>query len=190
MPVGPMAIEDADTIARALGGQRKSDDGWLCRCPVKSHGRKRGDLNPSLKVTDGDARLLVFCHAGCESRDVLDALRLLGLLSQYRSLTAEDRAEPASSSVVERYLRRRGIDIPIPPAIRAGVIERPDNQGSPAMIAAVHALDGTIIAVQRTRLTWKAEKANVRRPRLTFGELGDGAVRLADCVCFGTGSGP
>jgi putative DNA primase/helicase len=191
---------DADTIALALDGRRKPDGGWICRCPVKSHGRQRGDLNPSLSIADGDEKLIVFCHAGCDPLDVLDALKMRGL-SNYRQSSAVDprsrptcdpilgpdpmaiwnSGKPASNSVVERYLLRRGIEILIPAAIRAGTMEDVGDQKSPAMIVAIHALNGTIVAVQQTRLTWGGTKADIPRPRMTFGELGNGAAHLAEC---------
>jgi putative DNA primase/helicase len=193
---------DAGTIALALDGQRKSDGGWLCRCPVKSHGRQRGDVNPSLSMADGDEKLIVFCHAGCDYRDVLDALRIRGLSNHRRSSTVDPRRQPtcdsapspdpmalaiwnsgkpASNSAVERYLLRRGIDILIPPAIRSGTVGGAGDQKAPAMIVAVRALGGAIVAVQRTRLTWDGTRADIPRPRMTFGALGDGAAHLAEC---------
>src|SRR3954447_8157562 len=65
---------DAASIARAHGG-RPTGNGFLCQCPVSTHGRGRGDRNPSLSISKGDdGKLLVHCHAGCAPRDVLSAL--------------------------------------------------------------------------------------------------------------------
>jgi hypothetical protein len=69
----------AANIARVLGG-KANGDGYLCRCPVPSHGKGRGDHSPSLSVRDGNTALLVRCHAGCDSRDVINELRRRGLL--------------------------------------------------------------------------------------------------------------
>jgi len=60
--------------------QRLPDGGYLVPCPVPSHGRGRGDRNPSLRIGDGETRLLVHCFGGCDPRDVLDVLRRRGLL--------------------------------------------------------------------------------------------------------------
>jgi putative DNA primase/helicase len=49
---------DAATIAKILGGKPEGG-GYLCSCPVKGHGKGRGDLRPSLSVSDGN-RALVF----------------------------------------------------------------------------------------------------------------------------------
>jgi putative DNA primase/helicase len=70
-------------IATALGGHRArrlSDGGFLVPCPVRSHGKERGDGSPSLCLRDGVYRLLVHYFAGCDHRDAFDELRHLGLL--------------------------------------------------------------------------------------------------------------
>jgi Toprim domain len=76
-------MNDAAEIAAMLGGkrvQRLAGGGYLIPCPVASHGKRRGDRNPSLSISDGEARLLVHCFAGCAPTDVLDALRQRGLV--------------------------------------------------------------------------------------------------------------
>ena len=51
--------------ARRAGGQ------YLVRCPVHE------DRKPSLAIRElPDGKVLVRCHAGCDSRHVLDALGL------------------------------------------------------------------------------------------------------------------
>jgi hypothetical protein len=74
---------NARDIALALGGgraQRLPDGSYLVPCPVPGHGRGRGDHNPSLRLSDGESRLLVRCFTGCDPRDVLAELRRRGLL--------------------------------------------------------------------------------------------------------------
>jgi putative DNA primase/helicase len=63
---------NAAEIARHLHG-RKSRDSWLASCPAHD------DRNPSLSLRDGDCKLLVHCHAGCEQQAVIAALRARGL---------------------------------------------------------------------------------------------------------------
>jgi hypothetical protein len=79
----------ARDVAFALAGQRAqrlADGSFLVPCPVPSHGKGRGDRNPSLCIGDGERRLLVHCFGGCDPHDVLDALRRRGLLNgQYES---------------------------------------------------------------------------------------------------------
>jgi putative DNA primase/helicase len=129
----------AESIFRAVGGIRHGL-GFVVRCPLQSHGQGRGDRSPSLSIRDGDKGLLVFCHAGCDSRDVFDELRRRGLLisegtprpefagppvSMHRSaaprpnarmcdraLAIWHEAENPRGTIVERYLASRRLDLP------------------------------------------------------------------------------
>jgi hypothetical protein len=190
--------DDGDTnaagVARVLGGVH-AGAGWLCRCPVSGHGQRRGDIHPSLSVRDGETRLVFHCHAGCASLDVLAALRARGLLSGHpapaqavpavEQVQRQDKdalaiwsaGKPAAGTVVETYLRRRGITIPTPTSIRCR-----SNDLKPTMIVAVRGSDGQVIAVQRTFLTRDGHKAPIARPRITTGELFDGAAQLGGPV--------
>lgn len=72
----------AAEIAKALGGH-PTGDGYLCRCPVPTHGKGRGDRNPSLFVKDGyTGKPVVSCFGACSSSDVLAELRRVGLDDQ------------------------------------------------------------------------------------------------------------
>ena len=67
---------NAEMIAKALNGRRAAGSGYLCHCPVASHGRRRGDRNPSLLVRDGDFQLIVVhCFSGCKTTDIFDEFR-------------------------------------------------------------------------------------------------------------------
>jgi phage/plasmid primase-like uncharacterized protein len=87
-------------------------------------------------------------------------------------------AKPAGGTVVETYLKRRGIIVALPPSIRFGIATDLGNR--PAMIAAVQRPDGAVIAIQRTFLTHDGQKANIEPPRRNMGAFHDGAVRLAE----------
>src|SRR3954447_4139897 len=66
-----------DRVLEHLTGVRPSGDGYEASCPNPTHGKRRGDLDPSLDVTTGnDGRVLVYCYAGCSLEDVLDAIGL------------------------------------------------------------------------------------------------------------------
>ena len=81
----------AREIALTLAGgraQRLTDGSFLICCPVPSHGKGRGDQSPSLRIADGQTRLLIHCYAGCDPRDVLDVLRRRGLLETHRATAA------------------------------------------------------------------------------------------------------
>lgn len=61
----------ADFIARHLPSSKAHADGWQARCPAHE------DARPSLAVSSGaDGRILLHCHAGCETSAVLAALGL------------------------------------------------------------------------------------------------------------------
>jgi len=67
-------MSSAREIAITLAGrraQRLADGSYLIPCPVPSHGKGRGDRNPSLRIGDGQTRLLVHCYGGCDRLDVL-----------------------------------------------------------------------------------------------------------------------
>jgi len=61
-------------ILQALGdrGLRRSGDGWAARCPAHE------DKSPSLSITEDatTGKILLKCHAGCEVKAVMEALRL------------------------------------------------------------------------------------------------------------------
>jgi hypothetical protein len=131
--------ESAADIAKALGGKR-SGRGYICRCPCPNHGKGNGDRNPSLSIDDGDERLLVKCFAGCDVRDILDALQQQGLLERgqgsaghqhlLESLKAVAKPDPEAiaiwrsatcidGTIAERYLsERRGLVPPYPPSAK------------------------------------------------------------------------
>jgi putative DNA primase/helicase len=194
----------AATIARALPGSIRHGKGFLIRCPVPSHGQRRGDRSPSLSITDGyNGKLLLRCFAGCDAHDVLRELKRRGFLDgpetsrrrdvaraspaqladpepDVRALMLWQRAERVNGSLGERYLRSRGITIDLPPSIRfLRNAEQLLRVRFPALVAAVQGSDGRVIAVQVTYLDPDGHgKASVAIPRKTIGALGRGGVRL------------
>ena len=193
----------AADIARAFHGTRNGR-GYLCRCPLPSHGKGRGDRNPSLSVWDGeDGGLGIKCFGLCNSRDVRAELRRRGLLGDDvpHDVKHKSRPKPASiepdpdalalwrsgghieaDSLVRRYFLARGITSEPPASLRylsahehvAGRIYLP------AICAALQAGDRRVIAVQLTMIDPRGDrKAQVRFPRKTIGRMHDGAVRLA-----------
>ncbi|WP_299393234.1 CHC2 zinc finger domain-containing protein [Pelagibius sp.] len=96
-----------------------------------------------------------------------------------RSRFAESR--PAAGTWVERYLRRRGITIPIPPTIRfhPGLKHKGTGLIFPAMVAAVQDGQGRITGIHRTFLQpGGLDKANVCDPKQMAGACWGGCVRL------------
>jgi hypothetical protein len=192
----------AQDVAKQLHGIH-SGGGYLCRCPVSTHGKGRGDRNPSLLLSDGERGLRVKCFSGCDSRDVLDELRRRGLLDdrrddeprpERRRAPKPERIEPDSGALAlwrgrepmpgslgHRYLRARGITIDPPPSL--GFLPAYEHMVGriylPALVAALQAGDRRIIAVQVTMIDPRGDrKAQVFMPRRTFGRMGDAAVRL------------
>jgi hypothetical protein len=132
----------AEAIARELGA-RKTGTGWMARCPAHA------DRAPSLSIGDGDGgKVLIRCHAGCDQRRVIAALRARGLWGRHGrdpgrasrrpepdwgngdppNLDGAERTEvalrlwrassPAPSTPVETYLAARGLRLPPPPTLR------------------------------------------------------------------------
>ena len=127
-----------ETIARALGG-RKVGHGWMARCPAHD------DREPSLSVRESDGKVLVRCHAGCDQRKVISALKERGLwdgkasahiprlplrkvLESQPNQQHEERSTAAlsvwkstalaASTPVETYLSARGLNLSLPPSLR------------------------------------------------------------------------
>ena len=103
----------AEFIAHRLGA-RRSGHGWSGRCPAHQ------DRSPSLSITEKDGRVLVHCHAGCEQRDVIDALRARGLWPEYerpewtpadRARWAAERRELARELPTARDWRRAAVNM-------------------------------------------------------------------------------
>lgn len=60
-----------DVVLVRLKGVKRVSGGWLALCP--SH----DDRDPSLKVAEADdARVLLYCHGGCRTEDVVAAMGL------------------------------------------------------------------------------------------------------------------
>jgi len=189
----------AGKIARALGGARRSGGWWRCRCPVHD---SRG---ATLALRDGDRGLIVKCHAGCDSRDVLRELRGRGLIeSDGRVRSPESAARPiarldddgrriaaarrlweaaqdARSSPVIAYLAGRGLTIDTLPSLRwAPSCPHPSGVRLPAMVARIESIDGELIGIHRTFLRSDgASKADIEPQKAMLGRSAGGAVRLA-----------
>src|SRR6266699_1920689 len=137
MRSGPETLTGA-TLAKALCGHRVAS-GWMAPCPAHD------DRHPSFSIDERNGHLLVRCGAGCSQAEVIAALRRRGLWGRggpgatpiggtkqrhdtkaeeasYRQRTemalriwAETR--PPAGTLVEKYLRTRGINIPSPPSL-------------------------------------------------------------------------
>ena len=191
-----MLTLSAEAVHRALGGVRLSS-GFLCRCPVASHGQGCGDRNPSLSVSDGGKGLMFYCFAGCDTRAIKAALYCLDLKQSPQPLTASRGTKPARKTTAdalalwraakpipgtraEKYLAARGLPLP-PPTLRfLPNVPFSQNRRFDCLIAAMQASTREIVAVQLTFLHPSApEKAPVTEPRRIYGPSRGAALRLA-----------
>lgn len=133
-------MTEASQIVAALQGRWHGSYGMAC-CPAHQ------DRTPSLKVSDGDNAVLLYCFAGCPTSDVIDALKARGLWEtsaergtfSARSTTRQadglstddtqrrngDRARriwkecrPIAGTLGEVYFRNRGITTSLPGTLR------------------------------------------------------------------------
>ena len=194
----------AETIAKALGGQR-TGSGWVARCPAHD------DRKPSLSITQArTGKTLVRCHAGCEQKQVIEALREKGLwesswgrrkrppvrirlklkdqkqerLDEDRTayaLKIWDEAGPAQGTMVETYLKSRGLTLPLPPTLRfhQGLKHRSGSYW-PCMVALVsNGETDRPLSIHRTFLSADGRaKAPVEQQKMMLGPCRGGAVRL------------
>jgi hypothetical protein len=193
---------NAQQLTAALGGRWHGASGEA-RCPAHE------DNKPSFSIGDGDnGRLLTCCQAGCSPEAVWAALQDRGLVeraegrparrrrrrrtprsrpipepspNQDHALEIWRRAQPATGTLAEAYLRGRGIAIPVPPTIRfhPGLKHADTGQHLPALIAATCNVDRKITGIQRIFLTFDGRRAPVNRPKMALGPLSGSAVRLA-----------
>ncbi|MGC1861906.1 MAG: toprim domain-containing protein [Methylocystis sp.] len=196
-------MADASSISRAFKGT-KTGNAYLVRCPVATHGKGKGDRNPSLLISDrDDGGIRANCLAGCDWRDIFDALRRRGLLDDRapsrdaapvrrcepvespiepdpKALTLWRSAEASADTLAHRYLRARVGTIDPPPSLRfLPASEYLPRIILPAMIAGLQAPDRRVIAVQITFLDPRGDrKAQGATPRKTIGKMHGGAVRL------------
>lgn len=174
-----------------------SPNGAMCRCPAHD------DRSPSLSVRVGERALLFKCFAGCETIDVIRAIRRLdqsielsgqnatpvpqiSLSPQWlqrRALDLWDGARALGGTPAEQYLRRRSIILS--PSVLRFHQRTPLGRGKlavfrPAMIAALHE-QSRLVALQRTFLEpYEPRRArDLGNPRRMLGRPGKGAVLLA-----------
>ncbi|WP_067736904.1 DUF7146 domain-containing protein [Novosphingobium naphthalenivorans] len=190
---------EAVNLVKRLGGIW-TPGGGMCRCPAHN------DLTPSLSVRVGKKALLFKCFAGCETIDVMRAIRgldmsipaggerLVGSPSsplspawlRRRAQDLWDEAIPIAGTPAQAYLRCRAI--PLTPSVLRYHPRTPLGRGKlaafrPAMLAAIHE-DDRLVALQRTFLdTQEPRRArDLTHPRRSLAQPGRGAVILASAT--------
>lgn len=194
----------AERILRALGG-RRAGAGWMAHCPAHNDG------NPSLSIRESDdGKLLAHCHAGCDQKVLIVALRALGLWAEAGRRPAStiglhrqgDRRPDAvdaqrttaalaiwrssvlaTGTLVETYLSSRGLRLPAFPSLRFhGALKHSSGGAWPAMVGLVTlGSDNTPLGIHRTFLARNGMgKAQVSPSKMMLGPCCGGAVRLAE----------
>jgi hypothetical protein len=179
-----------DEIAAALGGEV---DGRKVLAP--SPGMPADDR--SMVIFVDPARPENFYIYACEGpwqkakQLVAEKLKLVAPMasaSEERSahaLRIWGETVPGSGTPVERYLRSRSIDIPIPSSLRFHPQLRhgPSRGTWPAMVGIVSNVRGYPVAIHRTWLQNDGRgKAPVELQKMTLGPIGGCAIRLGDAT--------
>ena len=193
-----MMSPDLDVIANQLGKAKRTRGGWSCLCPAHD------DHNPSLSLSlSEEGTLLAHCYVGCSFPDILSALLNRGMLEKSDFLGRRDILPKASQSpkdpnkmalriwqesvraegtIVEAYLRSRGIQGSIPSTLKFHQsLFHTSKTYHPAMVAAVTLWPSkTISGVHRTYLTVDGtDKAPLSPNKMMLGSTKGGAVRLS-----------
>lgn len=164
------------------------------RIPCPAHGGR--DSNCSLwRDEHGQLRAKCWSH-GCPQCDILVALGEPDRLrvEAAHALDGGHRTElarriwresrPARGSLVEVYLRSRGITLATPPSLRFHPsLRHPSGRYAPAMVAAVQSAAGGTVGVHRTFLKSDgSEKADLEPNKAMLGPCAGGAVRFAEAA--------
>lgn len=205
MPTSSVLHPNSDLESQAVAVVKRLDGIWspggaTCRCPAHD------DRTPSLSVRIGEKALLFKCFAGCDTIDVIRAIRRLdrniqlsgqgavlprepGLSPEWLRRRAAElwgSAVPLIGTPAEHYLLRRAIAI-LPSALRFHS-RTPLGRGRravfrPAMLAAVHER-GRLVALQRTFLDIEEPRRarDLANPRRMLGRPCRGAVMLAPAI--------
>jgi hypothetical protein len=77
-----------------LYGVRRGGSGYVARCPAHD------DKRPSLSLTEDSGRILIHCHAGCTTKQILDKLGL-----EFRDLYDKRITQPSRNSLGEPVVK-------------------------------------------------------------------------------------
>lgn len=197
-PTSHDIARQAREIVEQLGG-RWQPRGAMCRCPAHD------DSSPSLSVRVGDRSVLLHCFGGCDTRDVLRALRgqRIGggrMLSSAGPVSQPDtqardawlreqvarlwsEARQVLGTPAETYLaRHRRIEGPYRDMRfhpRTPLGPKPVTIFRPALLVAVRSDEG-LVALQRIFLDpgTGGKALDVGKPKKMLGTLGTGAARF------------
>ena len=177
-------VGDLASIAALLGGEL---DGKYVRCP--SPGRPADDRSCYVRI-DGANAFFIYDCAGPETAAYAYVRKRLKRAPAAPRIDhgpfisrIMDATVPAQGTIVETYLRSRGITLPIPPSLRFHSLLKHSETGSfwPAMVAERASIDGdgAVNAIHRTFLRRDGSgKAPVVPVRKDLGQREGGAIRL------------
>lgn len=160
-----MLLDNAETIVTQLKGRWHGTFG-LVKCPAHA------DSTPSLSIAQGRKGPIFKCHAGCEFRDIMRALRAMkieigttevdeskaGARPGYSLSIVEkiwSQAKPIAGTLGQRHLIARGLGMDHPhlrfnSRATYGPIKAPERVG-PALIVPMHH-DDRVVGVLRNFL--------------------------------------
>lgn len=197
------SVSLSSIVAKSVKLRRVGHE-WVGCCPFHA------DRSPSFTIYADDRRFQCFgCGA---QGDVLDfvrrsrrvelaeAIRMIDsgalpaaarILEDAAPVKAERQAEALAiwhaalapqGTPAELYLRRRGLVLPIPPAIRFARLPLGKRAPMPALVALITGAGGTPAAIQRTFLREDGRKADLPGGKVKFslGPISGGAIRLGD----------
>uniref|UniRef100_UPI00235F4399 toprim domain-containing protein n=1 Tax=Bartonella sp. MM73XJBT TaxID=3019095 RepID=UPI00235F4399 len=182
---------NAQGITNALRGVWYGHYG-SARCPAHD------DQLPSLSLANGhDGRLLLTCYAGCSFREIIQALRRIGLLGKQafidkaydhtlsfskqkaeRAKKIWQQSQPIKDTLAETYLRNRGITCELPADLRFhDKCHHPLARTLPALVVLVKGAGS--FAIHRTFLKANGCKTDHKPTKAMLGSVMGGAVHLS-----------
>jgi hypothetical protein len=174
-----------DEMAELLGGE-VADEGVI-RCPSPGYPADDRSCEVQINPDRPEQPFVYYCKGNIAAvkRDILNRLGIFSFQkpdgNAERARRIWDETKPAPGTLVERYLRGRGIAVPVPLSLRFHPgLHHQSGSPWPAMVAEVSDPRGDWCAVHRTWLAYNGNgKAPVDKQKMSLGPVGKGAVRLA-----------
>lgn len=155
--IGPRGLypRPIEKVLDRLDGVEEHGTYWKALCP------NHGDRDPSLSISEGDdGRVLLKCHAGCETAEIVDTLGL-AMPDLFESRNGRMRGEGGSSSPSKttatlqpcnlgNYARAKGLPVDF---LKGSGLSDFTYMGEPAVRIPYRNLDGSETAIRfRTAL--------------------------------------